>query len=96
MRIYLQSDQSESGVLRFVHLVLQEDLVGGWTLVRESGNQGSSGTIKREHFEDQEDAMNAMIKWRDKTIGRGYRVAFVQGDTLDSNTSANSHHRHGK
>ena len=81
MRIYLQSDLNDSGVIRFVHLILQEDLVSGWTLVRESGKQGSSGTIKREHYEEQSDAVSAMIKWRDKQIDRGYRVAFVQGDT---------------
>lgn len=81
MRIYLQSDHNESGNLRFVHLILQEDLVGGWTLIRESGKQGSPGTIKREHFEDQNDAIEAMLKWRDKNIQRGYRIAFVQGDS---------------
>jgi predicted DNA-binding WGR domain protein len=86
MRIYLQSenlqsDLNHSGVIRFVHLILQEDLVSGWTLVRESGNQGSSGTIKREHFEDQSAAINAMMNWRDKQINKGFRVAFVQGDT---------------
>ena len=79
MRIYLQSQQNEQGVIRFVHLVLQEDLMGGWTVIRESGKQGSSGTIKREYFEEHEQALEAMMKWRDKNINRGYHVAFVQG-----------------
>jgi len=87
MRIYLQSDKNESGTLRFVHLILQEDLVGGWTLIRETGNQGSPGTIKREHFEDQSEALDAIIKWRDRNIKRGYRVAFVQGDTATAKNS---------
>lgn len=93
MRIYLQSDPEESDILRFVHLVLQEDLVGGWTLIRESGKQGSPGTIKRQHFDDQSEAIEAIMKWRDKTIKRGYRVAFVQGDSLDSNTGNSSNTR---
>ena len=80
MRIYLQSQPTEAGILRFVHLILQEDLMGGWTLIRESGKQGSPGTIKQEQFKTQEQAINAMMKWRDKNINRGYRVAFVQGD----------------
>lgn len=79
MRIYLQTQQTDSGVIRFVHLILQEDLIGGWTLIRESGKQGSPGTIKREHFENQEAALEAMQKWRDKNLKRGYSVAFVQG-----------------
>lgn len=81
MRIYLQSDQSQASALRFVHLILQEDLVGGWTLIQESGKQGASGKIKREHFENQGEAINTLLKWRDKYIHRGYRVAFVQGDS---------------
>lgn len=80
MRIYLQSQPTESGIVRFVHLVLQEDLMGGWTLIRESGRQGSPGTVKRENFTSQEQALDAMIKWRDKNINRGYLVAFVEGD----------------
>lgn len=84
MRIYLQTDHNESGNLRFVHLLLQEELMGGWTLIRESGKQGSPGTVKREHFENQDEAMDAMIKWRDKNIRRGYRIAFVQGDPQNS------------
>ncbi|WP_455206336.1 WGR domain-containing protein [Kaarinaea lacus] len=79
MRIYLQAPQTDTGVIRFVHLILQEDLIGGWTLIRESGRQGSPGIIKREHFHDQETALEAMMKWRDKNLSRGYSVAFVQG-----------------
>ena len=82
MRIYLQSPINDSGPLRFVHLILQEELMGGWTLIRESGKQGSPGTIKREHFKNQNEAIDAMLRWRDKNIKRGYRVAFIQGETI--------------
>ena len=79
MRIYLQTQHSDKGIIRFVHLILQEDLMGGWSLIRESGRQGSPGTIKREHFTDREEALEAMTKWRDKNINRGYNIAFVEG-----------------
>ena len=82
MQIYLQSQVNESGIIRFIHLILQEDLVSGWTLIRESGKQGSSGTVKREHFDNREMAIDAMIRSRDKNISRGYHIAFVQGDSL--------------
>lgn len=85
MRIYLQSQPTPSGFIRFVHLVLQEDLMGGWTLIRESGNQGSPGTVKRENFDAKEQALEAMVKWRDKNIKRGFRVAFVEGDRTPAN-----------
>jgi len=80
MRIYLQLQPTEAGVIRFVHLILQEDLMGGWTLIRETGKQGSPGTIKREQYDSQDQAINAMMKWRDKNLSRGYKIAFVQGD----------------
>ena len=79
MRIYLQTRQADTGIIRFIHLILQEDLMGGWSLIRESGRQGSPGTIKREHFTNQEDALEAMTKWRDKNVSRGYNIAFVEG-----------------
>ena len=53
--------------------------MGGWTLIRESGKQGSSGSIKREHYDNLDEAMNAMSKWRDKNINRGYSIAFLEG-----------------
>jgi len=53
--------------------------MGGWSLIRESGRQGSAGTIKREHFNNQEEALEAMTKWRDKNVSRGYNIAFVEG-----------------
>ena len=53
--------------------------MGGWSLIRESGRQGSPGTIKREHFTDREEALEAMTKWRDKNVSRGYNIAFVEG-----------------
>jgi len=89
MRIYLQSELNESGNIRFVNLVLQQDLVSGWTVIRETGVQGFSGTVNREHFEDQNDALEAMLKWRDRNIRRGYRIAFVHGDSLNKGDKQN-------
>lgn len=80
MRIYLQTPLSIDGPPRYYHLFLQEDLLEGWTLVKESGRQGSSGRVTKLHFTDREQAQNAMIKARDEQIKRGFRVVFVKGD----------------
>ena len=80
MRIYLQTPAGIDGPPRYYHLFLQEDLLEGWTLIKESGRQGSSGRVSKLHFDNREQAQTAMIKARDDQIKRGYRVVFVKGD----------------
>jgi len=80
MRIYLQTPPTPDRQPRYFHLFLQEDLLGGWTLVKESGQQGSSGRITKLHFEDREQAEQALTRTRDAQLKRGYRVVFVKGE----------------
>lgn len=82
MRIFLQTPQSGDGPPRFYHLFMQEDLLEGWTLVKEWGFQGSAGRIVRQHYATQEEAMDAMLASRDQQINRGYRVMFTEGQGL--------------
>jgi len=80
MRIYLQTPAGEDRPPRYYQLSLQEDLLGGWSLVKQWGYQGASGTMQREHFETHEDAVAAMMRHRDLQLKRGYRVMFFQGE----------------
>ncbi len=79
MRIYMQTLPAEDQAPRFYHLFVQQDLLGGWTLVREWGHQGMAGRVKREHFSALEAAEDSLIKLRDAQMRRGYRVVFTQG-----------------
>lgn len=79
MRIYMQTPVSSEDNLRFYHLLLQPDLLGGWILVREWGFQGAAGRIKKSHFPVLEEAQEALIKARDQQLKRGYRVVFMAG-----------------
>jgi len=79
MRIYLQTAPNIDGQPRFYHLFLQEDLINGWTLVKESGRQGGAGKVTKKHFENHDDALTALINARDAQTKRGYRVVFVKG-----------------
>ncbi|HYQ72284.1 MAG TPA: WGR domain-containing protein [Gammaproteobacteria bacterium] len=63
---------------RYYHLHLQEDLIDGWTLIREWGYQGAAGRLRKEHYPDRETAMAALMKVRDEQIRRGYHVVFIQ------------------
>lgn len=62
---------------RFYHLHLQEDLLEGWTLIREWGYQGQRGRVRRELFPDREAAEAALLQARDEQLQRGYRVVFM-------------------
>lgn len=78
MRIYMQIPPEGNKAPRYYHLHLQEDLLEGWTLVREWGYQGAGGRLMREHFSNREDAEAAMLRVRDEQLSRGYLVVFVQ------------------
>ncbi len=79
MRIYMQTIQSQDQPLRFYQLHLQQDLLGSWVLVRESGFQGNRGQVKRSYFHGRDEAEQAMVKLRDMQAKRGYRVVFREG-----------------
>jgi hypothetical protein len=79
MRLYLQTMPASAEAPRYVQIVLEQDLLGGWTLYRESGTQGGKSTLKREQFLEREAAMAAFEKARDAQLKRGYRVMFAQG-----------------
>ncbi|MCB1761469.1 MAG: WGR domain-containing protein [Gammaproteobacteria bacterium] len=84
MRIYMQTMYAPEQPLRFYHLHLQPDLLGGWTLVRESGLQGAKGKVTREFFAEREAAERKMMQRRDMQLNRGYRVVFREGSARSS------------
>ena len=79
MRIFMQIIPTQDRGPRFYHLFLQEDLINGWTLVKETGLQGSSGKVSKQHFDNWDDALESILTMRDKQLNRGYQVVFVQG-----------------
>jgi predicted DNA-binding WGR domain protein len=79
MRIYMQTRSDDSAPLRFYQLSLHQDLLGGWTLYREWGNQGARSSMKREVYLDRDSAVSAFEKARDSQVKRGFRVVFSQG-----------------
>jgi len=78
MRIYMQIPPADDTPPRYYHLQLQEDLIDGWTLIREWGFQGTRGRARKEHFANREAAEAALIRIRDEQIKRGYRVVFMK------------------
>ena len=79
MRLLLQQRPEGPEAPRFVQLMLQPDLLGGWALVKESGQIGGRSQVRREQFLDQESALAALEKARDQQIKRGFQLMFSQG-----------------
>ena len=79
MRLLLQQRPDGREAPRFVQLQLQPDLLGGWTLLRESGQIGGRSTLKRELYADQGSAIAALESARDAQLKRGFLLMFAQG-----------------
>ena len=79
MRLLLQQRPSGPEAPRFVQLMLQPDLLGGWTLVRESGQIGGRSTLRKEQYLDQAAALAALEQARDQQLKRGFQLMFAQG-----------------
>ncbi|AWV06523.1 WGR domain-containing protein [Marilutibacter maris] len=84
MRLLLQQRPDGPEAPRFVQLFLQPDLLGGFTLVRESGQIGGRSSVRREQFLDHASAIKAMERVRDQQIKRGFQVMFTQGEATRS------------
>ncbi len=79
MRLLLQKRPDGNEAPRFVQLQLQPDLLGGWALLRESGQIGARSTLRREQFPDQASAVAALEAARDAQLKRGFQLMFAQG-----------------
>ena len=79
MRIFLQQKPAANEAPRYFQLILQQDLLGGWTLTRESGQIGGKSQLKREVYLEQDEAIAAFEKARDLQIKRGFQIMFAQG-----------------
>ncbi|HRP71871.1 MAG TPA: WGR domain-containing protein [Luteimonas sp.] len=79
MRLLLQQRPDGREAPRFVQLTLQPDLLGGWTLLRESGQTGGRSTLRREQFLDQASAVAAFEHARDAQLKRGFQLMYAAG-----------------
>jgi predicted DNA-binding WGR domain protein len=79
MRLFLQQKPLAGEIPKFVQLVLEQDLLGGWLLIRESGQTGGRSQLKREQYLDRDQALAAFEKARDAQVKRGFHVMFAQG-----------------
>src|SRR3546814_19414545 len=86
MRLFLQQRPDGHDAPRFVQLMLQPDLFGGWSLVRETGQMGGRSTVRREQFPDHPSAPAALDHARDQPLKRAFQLLFTQGTDAPTKT----------
>ena len=79
MHLYLQTPPAANVAPRYCRIALEQDLLGGWTLYRESGTEGGRATLKREIYLNRDDALAAFEHARDAQLKRGFKVMITQG-----------------
>jgi hypothetical protein len=79
MHLYMQTPPGNGAAPRYCRIALEQDLLGGWTLYRESGIEGGRATLKREVYLDRDTALGAFEQARDAQLKRGFKVMITQG-----------------
>jgi predicted DNA-binding WGR domain protein len=72
--IYLERHEPDSNLHRFYQLFVTPGLLGDWSLVREWGRVGSPGTVRKNWFDTEEEAISAGQKLRAVKQKKGYRL----------------------
>ena len=58
-RIYLERHDPDKNLHRFYQMFVTPGVFGDWSLVREWGRVGSPGTVRKDWFDSEEDAVTA-------------------------------------
>ncbi|MCL6618746.1 MAG: hypothetical protein K6T33_03055 [Thermomonas hydrothermalis] len=88
MRLLLQQRPLAGEAPRFVQLQLQQDLLGSWELLRESGQTGGRSTLRRTLYHDHASAVAALEKERDALLRKGFQLVFAKGDQVPNGMTA--------
>jgi len=71
--IYLERHEPEKNLHRFYQLFVIPGLFGDWSLVREWGRAGSPGTVRKDWFDSEEEAIMAGQKLKADKEKKGYQ-----------------------
>lgn len=70
--LHLRRIDPAANMARFYQMVVQRDLFGGATLIREWGRIGSPGRVVSQHFPDEGLAVDALADLARAKARRGY------------------------
>jgi predicted DNA-binding WGR domain protein len=72
-RIYLVRHDADKNMHRFYQMFLAQGLLGEWSLIREWGRVGSPGTVRKDWFKTEEEAITARQTLYDAKQKKGYQ-----------------------
>jgi len=61
MQTYLEKRQPAQKMARFYRMAVMPNLFGEWTLLREWGRIGQGGQVRMDWFEDENQAVAALV-----------------------------------
>jgi len=73
-RLHLRRVNPSKKMHRFYLMMVQRDLFGGASLVREWGRIGSAGQVRFSHYADEGQAVNALTDHMRAKRKRGYEL----------------------
>ena len=73
-RIYFVRHDAAKNMHRFYQMYLAQGLLGEWSLIREWGRVGSPGTMRKDWFETEEEAITARQTLYDAKQKKGYQT----------------------
>ena len=73
-RIYLVRHDAAKNMHRFYQLSVAQGLLGEWSLIREWGRVGSPGTVRKDWFETEEEAITARQTLYDAKQKKAYQA----------------------
>ena len=74
MQTYLEKRQPAQKMARFYRMSVMPNLFGEWTLYREWGRIGQGGQVRMDWFEDENQAVAALVTLETSKRQRGYWV----------------------
>lgn len=73
-RIYLEYHDKVTDKHRFYQLWIAPSIFDDWSLVKEWGRVGASGTVRKEWFTTEEEAIVARGKITETKLKKGYFI----------------------
>ena len=73
-RIYLVRHDAAKNMHRFYQMFVTPGLLGEWSLIREWGRVGSPGTVRKDWFDTEEEAITARQMLFDAKREKGYQT----------------------
>lgn len=73
-RIYLERHDPNKNLHRFYQMFVTQGIFGDWSLVREWGRVGSPGTVRKDWFTNESEALAAEEKLLASKGKKGYYV----------------------